>query len=140
MFPTVQACLSPAWLIGWNKNWKGIQRRKVSTLIQSLLSVCQPCLNKGLGSLQFPSGASPVVSKMLIYSGHKLNDARAPPLPPTCTHNLIHLDSLLVLRDNSRTKGLRLNLFTDDGRLKNWPVIFLFFIRSSLQHTVIGDL
>lgn len=83
-------------------------------LISAQSFLLQPCLNKGLGSLQFPSGASPVVSKMLIYNGNNPSDTRAPPLPASCMHQ-IHLESLLVLRDMGKTKGLRLNLFTDDG-------------------------
>ncbi|XP_063848027.1 PHAF1 protein CG7083-like isoform X1 [Scylla paramamosain] len=79
----------------------------------------QPSLNKGFSSLMFPSGASPVVSKMLIYSGNNPSDPRAPPLPASCIHNLIHLDSLLVLRDMGKTKELRLSLFTDDGRARH---------------------
>lgn len=91
--------------------------RQINEILFDLLFLPpQPCLNRGLGSLQFPSGASPVVSKMLIYNGSNPNDTHAPPLPSSCIHNLIHLDSLLVLRDMGRTKGLRLSLFTDDGQ------------------------
>ncbi|XP_076052328.1 PHAF1 protein CG7083 [Oratosquilla oratoria] len=76
----------------------------------------QPSLSLGLSSIQFPSGASPVVSRMLIYSGSDMNETRAPPLPPSCVHNLVYLESLSVIREGGKTKGLRLNLFTDDGR------------------------
>jgi len=79
----------------------------------------QPSLSKGLGSLQFPTGASPVVSRMLIYLGNNPNEPRAPPLPACCINNLVHLESMLVLRHDNKTKGLKLNLFTDDGRSRH---------------------
>lgn len=36
----------------------------------------QPRYAHGLGSLQFPNGASPVVSRMYIYTGNSLDDTR----------------------------------------------------------------
>lgn len=68
----------------------------------------------GLGSLIFLSGASPVVSKMSLYSGSNVSETRAPALPLSCYHRQIYLDSAKVLRStNGYTKGLKLKLYTE---------------------------
>ncbi|XP_067644084.1 PHAF1 protein CG7083 [Eurosta solidaginis] len=68
----------------------------------------------GLGSLIFLSGASPVVSKMSLYSGNNVTETRAPPLPLSCYHRQIYLESAMVLRSaNGFTRGLKLKLFTE---------------------------
>ena len=76
--------------------------------------------------MQFPTGLSPQVSKMFLYSGSNPSDTRAPPLPISCINNLIHLDSLCVIREGGKTKGLRLHLYTDDGKL-TYLILFQFF-------------
>lgn len=73
----------------------------------------QPGYSQGLGSLQFASGSSPCVSCMSIYSGHSLPDCSAPALPLTCYYAQMYLHYTDVLRDNDRTKGLRLHMYTE---------------------------
>lgn len=68
----------------------------------------------GLGSLVFLNGASPVVSKMALYSGNNLADCKPPQLPLSCYNRQIHLESAIVLRNpNGTTRGLKLQLFTE---------------------------
>ncbi|XP_055374330.1 PHAF1 protein CG7083 [Condylostylus longicornis] len=77
-------------------------------------SKLHPGYAHGLGSLIFPSGASPVVSKMSIYSGgNNMQEIRAPPLPFSCYNRQIYLESASVLRNSNGTRGLKLQLFTD---------------------------
>lgn len=73
----------------------------------------EPKYAHGLGSLQFPNGASPVVARMCIYTGSSLNECRAPPLPVTCFHGNCFLECLEVLRENNVTKGLKFLLITE---------------------------
>ncbi|XP_014663843.1 PREDICTED: UPF0183 protein C16orf70 homolog isoform X2 [Priapulus caudatus] len=75
----------------------------------------QPKYAHGLGSLQFPNGAPPIVSKMCIYGGNSLPDARAPPVPVSCFYGSLHLDHLEVLRDSQSgmSTGLRLTLMSE---------------------------
>uniref|UniRef100_A0A1B6CXB5 Uncharacterized protein n=1 Tax=Clastoptera arizonana TaxID=38151 RepID=A0A1B6CXB5_9HEMI len=73
----------------------------------------QPGYSQGLGSLQFASGASPCVSCTNIYSGHSLPDCTAPPLPLSCYYTQMYLNYVDVLRDNDRTNGLRLHMYTE---------------------------
>lgn len=61
-----------------------------------------------LGSLHFPQGNSPVVSRMAIYSGSSLEQAVAPELPLSCYQGQLYLCRADVLRSNSHTKGLKL--------------------------------
>lgn len=63
-----------------------------------------------LGSLHFPPGSSPLVSRTAIYSGSKLEQATAPELPLSCYHGQLYLQNVEVLRGESFTKGLRLIL------------------------------
>ncbi|KAK3923140.1 UPF0183 protein [Frankliniella fusca] len=78
----------------------------------------QPGYAHGLGSLQFPNGASPVVSRVCIYSGSNLTECKAPPLPLSCYHNQLYLDVCHILSSpiannvTGSTRGLRLHLFT----------------------------
>ncbi|XP_050069817.1 PHAF1 protein CG7083 [Anopheles maculipalpis] len=77
-------------------------------------SKLQPGYAHGLGSLHFPSGASPVVSKMAIYSGVNVIDSRPPPLPLSCYHQQLYLEAATVLRSSAHgTRGLRLQLYTE---------------------------
>ncbi|XP_045192190.1 phagosome assembly factor 1-like [Mercenaria mercenaria] len=73
----------------------------------------EPRYAHGLGSLQFPNGASPVVSRMCIYSGNSLLETRAPPLPITCYHGNCYVDCLEVIRDSKLTRALKFILFTE---------------------------
>lgn len=76
-------------------------------------SKLQPGYAHGLGSLVFPSGASPVVSKMALYSGSSMAESHPPALPLSCYHQQLYLESASVLRNSSGTRGLRLQLFTE---------------------------
>ncbi|XP_052896940.1 PHAF1 protein CG7083 [Anopheles moucheti] len=76
-------------------------------------SKLQPGYAHGLGSLHFPSGESPVVSKMAIYSGVNVIDSRPPPLPLSCYHQQLYLEATTVLRSAHGTRGLRLQLYTE---------------------------
>lgn len=60
----------------------------------------------GLSSLQFPNGSSPVVSKLFIYSGNNLTDAKAPEMPLYCFNGNCHVESVDVLRRRGRTLGI----------------------------------
>ncbi|XP_034947426.1 UPF0183 protein CG7083 [Chelonus insularis] len=83
----------------------------------------QPGYAHGLGSLQFPNGTSPLVAKTAIYVGsmsggssgseeHCLK-APPPPLPLVCYHNNLYLEKAEVIRDKTKTRGLKLYLFTE---------------------------
>jgi hypothetical protein len=76
-------------------------------------SKLQPGYALGLGSLHFPSGASPVVSKMAIYCGGNINESKPPPLPLSCYNQQLYLESAQVLRNSFGTRGLRLQLYTE---------------------------
>lgn len=99
-------------------------------------SKLQPGYAHGLSSLHFPNGASPVVSKMALYSGGDILGARAPVLPLSCYKQQLYLESAQVLRTTAtmptaaagaaaaatnagaagrpaETRGLRLNIFTE---------------------------
>ncbi|XP_064640713.1 phagosome assembly factor 1-like isoform X2 [Lineus longissimus] len=73
----------------------------------------EPRYAHGLGSLQFPNGASPVVSKMCIYTGNSLTDTRAPPLPIICYHGNCYLENLDVIRENNVTKSMKFTVVTE---------------------------
>ncbi|XP_071174921.1 phagosome assembly factor 1-like [Mytilus edulis] len=73
----------------------------------------EPKYAHGLGSLQFPNGSSPVVSRMCIYTGSSLVETKAPPLPILCFHGNCYLDCLEVLRERNVTKGLKFLLVTE---------------------------
>uniref|UniRef100_A0A182NFV4 Uncharacterized protein n=1 Tax=Anopheles dirus TaxID=7168 RepID=A0A182NFV4_9DIPT len=76
-------------------------------------SKLQPGYAHGLGSLHFPSGASPVVSRMAIYSGVNVAESRPPALPLSCYHQQLYLEAATVLRSAHGTRGLRLQLYTE---------------------------
>ncbi|XP_040154048.1 UPF0183 protein CG7083 [Anopheles arabiensis] len=76
-------------------------------------SKLQPGYAHGLGSLHFPSGASPVVSKMVIYTGVNVLDSRPPPLPLSCYQQQLYLGAATVLRSAHGTRGLRLQLYSE---------------------------
>ncbi|XP_076673685.1 PHAF1 protein CG7083 isoform X4 [Andrena cerasifolii] len=82
----------------------------------------QPGYAHGLGSLQFPNGTSPLVAKTAIYVGNMAAGSGSdehilktppPPLPLVCYHNNLYLGKADVMRDKTRTRGLRLHLFTE---------------------------
>lgn len=67
----------------------------------------------GLGSLHFGPGCSPIVSRMSLYCGNNLAECKPPPLPMSCYNKMLYVESATVIRNNSTTKGIRLNLFTE---------------------------
>lgn len=76
-------------------------------------SKLQPSYAHGLGSLHFPNGASPVVSKMALYCGSNIQELVAPALPLSCYNQQLYMENAIVLRNSFGTRGLRLNLFTE---------------------------
>lgn len=77
---------------------------------------------EGLKQLTFNNGSTPVVSRMALYDGNTLAESKTPSLPLSCYHQLIYLDSALVLRHaNKSTRGLKLNLFTEGSGLPLEP-------------------
>ncbi|CAG5055357.1 unnamed protein product [Parnassius apollo] len=84
----------------------------------------EPGYAHGLGSLQFPNGGSPVVSRTTIYYGsqHQMSNsshssgrctAPLPELPLSCYRQQLHLRRCDVLRSPSSTLGLRLHMYTE---------------------------
>ncbi|XP_035451638.1 PHAF1 protein CG7083 isoform X1 [Spodoptera frugiperda] len=84
----------------------------------------QPGYAHGLGSLQFPNGGSPVVSRTTIYYGSQHQQASSsspggvcgaplPELPLSCYRHQLHLRRCDVLRSATATQGLRLHMFTE---------------------------
>uniref|UniRef100_A0A2A4IVK6 Uncharacterized protein n=1 Tax=Heliothis virescens TaxID=7102 RepID=A0A2A4IVK6_HELVI len=83
----------------------------------------EPGYAHGLGSLQFPNGGSPVVSRTTIYYGsqHQASStssgsvcgAPLPELPLSCYRHQLHLRRCDVLRSATATQGLRLHMFTE---------------------------
>lgn len=63
-----------------------------------------------LGSLQFPAGNSPLVSRLALYCGSSVDQSHAPELPLTCYHGQLYLKKAIVLRGDCYTKGLKLHL------------------------------
>ncbi|XP_050293165.1 PHAF1 protein CG7083 [Anthonomus grandis grandis] len=63
-----------------------------------------------LASLQFPPGNSPVVARLAIYSGGSVDQALAPEMPLSCYHGQLYLQKAEIIRGESFTKGLKLNL------------------------------
>ena len=68
-------------------------------------------IRQELGSLQFPPGESPRVSRMYIYQGSSLADCSAPPLPPP-RYPCLHHESIDILRRQTTTLGLRIRLLS----------------------------
>lgn len=90
----------------------------------------------GLGSLQFTTGVSPVVSKMIIYAGNTLKNCTSSdyqgiisvpvvPLPISCYHGLSYVEKAVVVRDRNSTKGLELTLYLQGSGFN--MILFLFF-------------
>ena len=69
--------------------------------------------NKGLGSLQFSNGASPVASKMFIFNGNSLNESKPPALPISCFFSHPYLQWLEVIRRKGCTSGVRLSIICE---------------------------
>ncbi|KHJ45904.1 hypothetical protein D918_04116 [Trichuris suis] len=69
-----------------------------------------PYFAHGLSSLQFAEDCSLLVSKLIIYHGNSLAEARAPEMPISCYHGNCYCDSVEVLRHDGRTSGLRVKL------------------------------
>lgn len=72
-----------------------------------------------MGSLQFTTGVSPVVSKMFVYAGNSLKicydnqgviAVPVVPLPVNCYHGLSYIERADIIRDKSTTKGLQITL------------------------------
>lgn len=84
----------------------------------------QPGYAHGLGSLQFPNGSSPVVSRMSVYTGNNLAESRSPALPLCCYHNHLYMERAEVLREHLHTTGIRLHLFTE-GMLLTARLVFV---------------
>lgn len=60
------------------------------------------------GSLHFPPGSSPLVTRMAIYCGSSVEQACAPELPLSCYHGQLYLKNAKVLRGECYSKGIRL--------------------------------
>lgn len=76
-------------------------------------SKLQPNYAHGLSSLHFASGASPIVSKMLIYTGNNISECEAPPLPLSCYNHQLFSELVTVLRGSAGTRGIRVALYTE---------------------------
>nr|CAG4642540.1 EOG090X06XP [Evadne anonyx] len=70
----------------------------------------EPRYVRGLGSLQFSNGASPVASKMFIFNGNSLPDSKSPALPISCFFSHPYLQWLEVMRENGKTLGVKLSI------------------------------
>ncbi|ELT94845.1 hypothetical protein CAPTEDRAFT_124552 [Capitella teleta] len=96
----------------------------------------EPRYTHGLGSLQFPNGASPVVSRMYLYTGNSLEDTKAPLIPLNCFHGNCYLEVAEVLRHQNSTIGLRFSLVTEG----NGPPKLSELRRTSFERVVnFGD-
>ena len=73
----------------------------------------EPRYVRGLGSLQFTNGASPVASKMFIFNGNSLADSKPPPLPISCFFSHPYLQWLEVVRKDGRTLGVKLSVICE---------------------------
>nr|CAG4634808.1 EOG090X06XP [Alona affinis] len=73
----------------------------------------EPRYVRGLGSLQFTNGASPVASKMFIFNGNNLTDSKAPPLPLSCFNGHPYLGMAEVIRQNGLTSGVKLSIICE---------------------------
>lgn len=71
----------------------------------------EPHYVHGLGSLQFSSGDSPVVSRMSIYNGNSSSGkTKAPPLPVQCFYGNCYAESVKVLNSSGKVTGLQFQL------------------------------
>lgn len=82
----------------------------------------EPRYVRGLGSLQFCDGSSPVASKMSIFSGSSLADSRPPPLPMSCFFSHPYLQWLEVIRKDGLTSGIKVSLICEG----DWFVVGCF--------------
>ncbi|XP_065353913.1 PHAF1 protein CG7083 [Cloeon dipterum] len=73
----------------------------------------QPDYALGLGSLQFPSGSSPVLTCMAIYDGNNPSETMPPDMPVCVYMNNIYLKKLEVIREPLKTTGVRLHLYSE---------------------------
>lgn len=71
---------------------------------------------RGLGSLQFANGSSPIASKMFIFNGNSLADSKPPALPISCFFSHPYLQSLEVIRQNGFTCGVKLSLLCEGNK------------------------
>lgn len=78
----------------------------------------EPRYVRGLGSLQFSNGTSPVASKMFIFNGNSLPDSKAPALPISCFFSHPYLQWLEVMRENGRTLGVKLSIVCEGTRIE----------------------
>ena len=91
-----------------------VTRNTYYTDFRTLLSAFfQPYYTHGLGSLKFSSGASPTVSRMCIYHGNSLTDARAPPLPLQCFHGNCYAESVELVEQDESVQGLKFFLVAE---------------------------
>lgn len=69
-----------------------------------------------MGSLQFASGASPNVNRVIIFSGSPLTGQdilNVPPHPLSCYKGLTYLERLEVQRDHKSTIGFSIQLYLE---------------------------
>jgi hypothetical protein len=78
-----------------------------------LESKCEPRYTYGLGALQFRQGTSPIVSRMLIYTGNSLDNTWSPPMPLSCFHGSCFLDNVNLLFDNGNCDALQFTLISE---------------------------
>ena len=63
---------------------------------------------------------------MIIYWGaKKVEDAIVRQLPASCMHNMLFLSSLLVLRKDNKTRGIRLSVFAEDSKFDGFHIEFV---------------
>lgn len=78
-----------------------------------------------VGSLQFPPGSSPLVSRMAIYYGPNIEQAFAPELPLSCYHGQLYLQKAEIIRGQCYTKGIKLSLLA--GKIYLFFCVFFSF-------------
>ncbi|UYV60720.1 C16orf70, partial [Cordylochernes scorpioides] len=110
LYSTSEGCVSTSQ---WSHYHRSVHSAHHSVSDLSLSPCPQQQNAQGLGGLQFPNGASPIVSKMCIYSGNNIQETRPPPLPLSSFYNHCYLDKLDVIREKGRTRGVRLHLITE---------------------------
>lgn len=95
--------------------------------------------NKGLGSLQFSNGASPVASKMFIFNGNSLNESKPPALPISCFFSHPYLQWLEVIRRKGCTSGVRLSIICE-GTPITLSSHYLYFVHFYYLYSIFKDL
>ncbi|KAK9890962.1 hypothetical protein WA026_013300 [Henosepilachna vigintioctopunctata] len=81
--------------------------------------------NHELGSLQFPSGCTPVASRMLVYIGNGICSKSAPEMPLECYYGHIYLKSAVIIRGPHHTKGVKVKLMAATNHRTN-PTQIMF--------------